>query len=132
MTILTANNTHVTIDGQPVPGLRSISYKTIRNRQDVPEIGVNKRIGVVFGRWKITGTIIVNSVSETLNKHMEADSNFQIVITMDIPPVDPNGQKTTKSLSFDQCHLDDREFSLDAHGYAITTYTFTSTELREK
>jgi hypothetical protein len=132
MTILTANNTKVTIDGQPVPGLRSISYKTIRNRQDVPEIGMNERIGVVFGRWKITGTIIVNSVSESLNKHMEDDSRFQIVITMIVPPVAADGQPTTKSLTFDECHLDDREFSLDAHGYAITTYTFTSTKLREK
>jgi len=132
MTILTANNTQIQIDGKKVPGLRSISYKTIRNRQDVPEIGINERIGVVFGRWKITGTIIVNSVSEILNGHMEKDSNFQIVITMIVPPVTADGQETTKKLTFDNCHLDDREFSLDAHGYAITTYTFTATRLREE
>lgn len=132
MTVLTANNTNVLIDGKKVPGLRSISYKTIRNRQDVPEIGMNERINVVFGRWKIQGTVIVNSVSEGLNKHMEKDSPFQIVITMLVPPATADGQATTKKLTFDECHLDDREFSLDAHGYALTTYTFTSTRLREE
>jgi hypothetical protein len=132
MTILTANNTTILIDGKKIPGLRSVSYKTIRNRQDVPEIGLNERIGVVFGRWKITGTVIVNSVSEGLNKHMEDDSPFQIVITMLVPPLTPDGQEATKKLTFDNCHLDDREFSLDAHGYALTTYTFTSTRIREE
>jgi hypothetical protein len=132
MTVLTANNTTILIDGKKVPGLRSISYKTIRNRQDVPEIGINERINVVFGRWKITGTIIVNSVSEMLNKHMEDDSPFQIVVSMLVPPVTPDGQEATKKLTFDTVHLDDREFSLDAHGYALTTYTFTATRIREE
>jgi hypothetical protein len=29
------------------------------------------------------------------------------------------------------CHVDDREFQLDSHGYALTTYSFNAGNISE-
>ncbi len=41
------------------------------------------------------------------------------------------GPAVVKTLSFDDCYLEDKTFALDANGVGISVYTFTATRLRE-
>ena len=73
--------------------------------------------------------VLVHSNSELLNKHMDNNTHFQIILTI-MQDSYPEGLGV-KQFTFDGCHVDDREFQIDSHGYALTTYTFTSDRLRE-
>lgn len=130
MPILSANKTEILFDGEKIPGLRGFAFKAYDDRQDVRGIGAQERIGVVYGRLQIKGQVIVNSNSELLNRHMNDRTAFQIVVQVDQSayPEDMGAKKIT----FDGCHIDEREFTLDANGYALTTYTFTADRLREE
>jgi hypothetical protein len=37
-----------------------------------------------------------------------------------------------KTISFDDCYLEDKTFTLDANGVGISLYTFTATRVREQ
>lgn len=130
MAILAANKTEVLFDGQSIPGLKGFTYKVFKDRQDVRGIGKQERLGVVYGRLNVKGQILVHSNSELLNKHMQSNTSFQIVvqIAQDSYPE----ALGTKKLTFDGCHVDDREFQLDSHGYGLSTYTFTADRIREE
>ena len=130
MPVLTANKTEVMFDGEKVPGLKGFAFKVFEDKQEVRGIGTEERLGVVYGRLHIKGQILVHSNSEFLNSKMLERKPFQVVVRMDQSayPEDLG----TKSISFDGCHIDDREFTLDANGYALTTYTFTADRLREE
>jgi hypothetical protein len=130
MPIFAANKTEVLFDGEKIPGLRGFAFKVADDRQDVRSLGAQERIGVVYGRLQIKGQIIVNSNSELLNKHMNERSSFQIVVQIDQTAYPEDLGK--KKITFDGCHIDEREFTLDANGYALTTYTFTADRIREE
>ena len=87
------------------------------------------RLGVVYGRLHVKGKILVHSNSELLNKHMDNNTHFQIILSI-MQDSYPEGLGL-RQLTFDGCHCDDREFQIDSHGYALTTYTFTADRLRE-
>jgi len=40
--------------------------------------------------------------------------------------------EAVKTLSFDECYLEGKTFSMDANGVGVSEYTFTSTRLREE
>jgi len=130
MAILAANKTEVLFDGQPLPGLKGFTYKVYKDRQDVRGIGKNERLGVVYGRLHVKGQILIHSNSEFLNKKMESNESFQIVVQ--IEQTSYPEALGVKKLTFDGCHVDDREFTLDSHGYGLTTYTFTADRVREE
>jgi hypothetical protein len=129
MAVLAANKTEILFDGEKIHGLKGFTYEVFKDRQDVPGIGMNERIGVVYGRLRVKGKILVHSNSELLNKHMENNTHFQIIMSIKQDSY-PEGLGV-KMFTFDGCHVDYREFQLDNHGYALTTYTFTADRIRE-
>ena len=90
---------------------------------------MNERVGVVYGRLRVEGKILVNSNSELLNQHMENNTHFQIIMTITQDSY-PEGLGV-KQFTFDGCHLNYREFQLDNHEYGLTTYAFTADRIRE-
>ncbi|MFO7618585.1 MAG: hypothetical protein R6W91_02875, partial [Thermoplasmata archaeon] len=126
--VLAANKTEIHFDGENIEGLKGFTYKVYKDRQDVRGIGMNERVGVVYGRLHVMGKILVHSNSELLDMHMNSNTNFEIVLTI-MQDSYPEGLGI-KQFTFDGCHVDDREFQIDSYGYALTTYTFTGDRIR--
>ncbi|MBS7609500.1 hypothetical protein KEJ19_02880, partial [Candidatus Bathyarchaeota archaeon] len=59
--IISANVTNIKCDGEVIPGLQSIEFRVVRNRQNIHNIGIDERIGVDYGPMFITGSIRVRS-----------------------------------------------------------------------
>jgi hypothetical protein len=130
MPILAANKAEILFDGEKIPGLKGFTYKVFKDKQEVRGLGQSERIGVVYGRLHIKGQILVHSNSEILNKHMENSTPFQIVVQIQQDSYPES--LGVKKITFDGCHVEDREFQLDAHGYGLSTYTFTADRVREE
>jgi len=129
-TLMSANVSNVKVDGEVVPGLQAIEYKIVRNKQNVHNIGTDERVGVDYGPMVVTGTLVVRSTYPKLDtlliKAVADVKGFQIVVELK-----KLGQ-SIKTLTFDECYLDGKSFSLDANGVAVSNYDFTSTRLREQ
>lgn len=130
MAILAANKTEILVDGDKIHGIKGFNYSYCTDQQDVPAIGNNERIGVVYGGSKVEGKILVHSNSEVLNTHMSNNTHFEIIMTI-MQDSYPEGLGM-KKFTFSGCHISYREFELDSHGYGLTTYTFTADRLREE
>lgn len=128
--LMSANVSNIKIDGEVVPGLQAIEYKIVRNRQNVHNIGIDERIGVDYGPMYVTGALRVRSTYPKLDTALitgAADVKpFQLVVELK-----KLGQ-AIKTLSFDDCYLEGKSFSLDANGVGISDYSFTATRVREQ
>lgn len=129
-TIMSANVSNVKIDGEAVPGLQAVEYKIVRNRQNVHSIGGDERIGVDYGPMFVTGTMRVRSTAPKLDTILVTGiaqiKPFQLVVEL------KKGGESLKTLSFDDCYLEGKTFSMDANGVGLSDYTFTATRLREQ
>jgi hypothetical protein len=129
-TIMSANVSNIKIDGEAVPGLQAIDFKIVRNRQNVHTIGIDERIGVDYGPMFVSGSLRVRSTCPKLDTMLitgVADvKSFQLVVELK-----KLGQ-SIKTLSFDDCYLEGKSFSMDANGVGISDYSFTATRLREQ
>ena len=128
--LMSANVSNIKVDGEVVPGLQAIEYKIVRNRQNVHNIGIDERIGVDYGPMYVTGALRVRSTYPKLDTALitgAADVKpFQLVVELK-----KLGQ-AIKTLSFDDCYLEGKSFSLDANGVGISDYSFTATRVREQ
>jgi len=129
-TLISANVSNVKVDGEVIPGLQAIDYKIVRNRQNVHNVGIDERIGVDYGPMYVTGNLRVRStypkLDEMLIKGVADVKPFQLVVELK-----KLGQ-AIKTLSFDDCYLEGKNFSMDANGVGISDYSFTATRLREQ
>ena len=129
-TIISANVSNVKIDGEVIPGLQAIDYKIVRNRQNVNNIGIDERVGVDYGSMYVTGTLRVRSTYPKLDTMLItkiADvKSFQLVVEL------KKGGQAIKTLSFDDCYLEGKTFSMDSNGVGLSDYSFTATRLREQ
>ena len=128
--LMSANVSNVKIDGEVVAGLQAIEYKIVRNRLNVHNIGIDERIGVDYGPMYVTGTLRVRSSYPKLDTALIAGvadvKSFQLVVELK-----KLGQ-AVKTLSFDDCYLEGKSFSMDANGVGISDYSFTATRVREQ
>jgi hypothetical protein len=128
--IMSANVSNIKIDGEVVAGLQAIEYKIVRNRQNVHNIGIDERIGVDYGPMYVTGTLRIRSSHPKLDSMLitgVADvKSFQLVVELK-----KLGQ-SIKTLTFDECYLEGKNFSMDANGVGMSDYSFTSTRIREQ
>jgi hypothetical protein len=78
----------------------------------------------------VTGTLRVRSTYPKLDtlliKGVADVKSFQVVVELK-----KLGQ-AIKTLSFDECYLEGKNFSLDANGVGISDYSFTATRVREQ
>lgn len=127
-TIFSANHSSVLVNGEAVEGLQSLVFRVVTERQDVRGVGVDERVDVLFGLRTVQGELIVQSASHTLDDHLAARSKFQIVANLARDAAE--GAKRT--LSFDDCYVENKSVALSANGSVFTTYTFTATRVREE
>jgi len=65
--IISANVSNIKCDGEMIPGLQSIEYKIVRNRQNIHHIGVDERMGVDYGPMYVNGSLRVTSTYPKLD-----------------------------------------------------------------
>jgi hypothetical protein len=128
-TILAATRSSVLLDGEAIEGLQSLTYRVVKNQEDIAAIGTDERIDVSFGLKTVEGALKVKSTNAVLNKHLSENTSFQIVATL---KKELGITQATQTVTFDECFMDDKDFGIDANGVAVTTYSFTATRVREE
>lgn len=123
--VLTANSSGVLVDNQPIDGILGIDYQLTREQGDVHSLGASERIAVYYGATRVRGMIRVASVSDLLDGLAVSGAAFQVVANL------AHGQ-TARSVSFDECHIDGKDFSMAAGGHGEAVYSFTATRVREE
>lgn len=128
-TIWSATDSKVMVDSTEVEGLQSIEYKVNRSRSDIVAIGQHLRQGVEYGVKVINGKLRVKSSCQVLDEKLgKADlegAKFDLQVQL-------KKGKEVRMVTFTDCYLDDREFSMDVNGVGIAIYTFTATDVEEK
>jgi hypothetical protein len=126
--IWSATESKVMVDSTEVEGLQSIEFKVSRSRSDIVAVGKPLRQGVEYGVKVVTGKLKVKSTNPALDEKLEKtdldDAKFTLQAQL------KKGSKS-KNVTFQDCYLDDRDFSVDVNGVGIATYTFTATDLQE-
>jgi hypothetical protein len=107
----------------------TIDYKMIRRQQNVHNIGIDERIGVDYGSVTVTGSLKVRSTYPKFDTVLITHSNpkpFQLTLESKI------SLQETKVLTFDECFLEGKTFSMDSNGIALSDYQFTANRAREQ
>lgn len=128
--IFAANSSTLLLDGKPVEGIQSLTFRVVTEREDVRAVGTHERIDVSFGLRTVLGEVSVRSHDAMLDKHLDERTKFDLLATLkkDKGMVDKGGRE----FAFDGCFLEAKRLNMDAGGTALTTYTFTATRVREK
>jgi hypothetical protein len=123
--IYTAFASEVKVNEETIEGLQSIEYNMARSGQHVGAIGTDERIAVYFGLKVVTGRLRVASANKTLDGLLQSAEEFSISATL------KHGE-TVRRVTFDACHMEDKDFSLSALSHGETVYSFTATRVREE
>jgi hypothetical protein len=128
VTLWSATESKVMVDSTEIEGLQSIEFRVNRTRSDIASVGQPLRTGVEYGVKVINGKLSVKSTCPPLDallaKPNPEDAKFSLSAQM-------KKGTTTRTVSFQECYLDDKEFMMDVNGVGITMYTFTATDLTE-
>jgi len=127
--LFVANRSSVLIDGAAVEGLQSLAFRVITEREDIRAVGSGERVDVSFGLRTVQGELVVKSATYILDTHLTQQSSFQLVANL---KKDPAADAPRRTLSFDDCYVEGKSFSMDAGGSAVTTYAFSATRVREE
>ncbi len=128
-TIFSANRSNVLVDGEAIDGLQSLAFRVLTEREDIRAIGSAERVGVSFGLRSVQGEIVVRSAHYKLDDHLKDQSKFQIVANL---KKDEAADAPKRTLSFDECFVENKDFSIGAGGTVVTTYVFSATRVREE
>lgn len=128
-TVFSANRSNVLIDGEAVDGLQSLVYRITTEREDVRAIGSSERVTVSFGLRTVQGELIVRSAYYKLDDLLDKQAPFQIVANL---KKDDSSDSPKRTVSFDECFVENKDFSVGAGGTVVTTYVFTATRVREE
>lgn len=123
-TIYAANESAVLVNGEPVQGVQSLEYRRVGVRTNVYGVGSAERIGVVSGPQSVEGRITVSSGSAMLDG-LTGDDYFQVAAQL-------RQGETQVTVSFDECLMTEKTFSLSAGGHGQGVYAFTATRVREE
>ena len=122
-TIVAAAESQVLLDGQPLAGVRSIEYRSQHGRSSVYALGSTERIGVVAGPQVVEGRLRVASNSPEL-AGLAPDAAFQLTAEL-------KHGNTSVTVTFDECYLTERGFSLSVGEFGEAIYGFTATRVVE-
>ena len=128
-TLFSANRSNVLVDGEAIEGLQSLAFRIVTEREDIRAIGSAERVGISFGLRTVQGEIAVRSANYKLDGHLSAQSAFQIVANL---KKDEAADSPKRTISFDDCFVENKDFNIGAGGTVITTYVFSATRLREE
>jgi hypothetical protein len=121
-TVFAANESAVLVDGEPIEGVRAVEYRTNTERSDLYALGSTERVAVITGRHSVEGRIRVASSSPKLDS-LSGDVFFQIAAPL-------RQGDTEVTVSFDECLLTEKTFSMSAGSHGETVYWFTATRVR--
>jgi hypothetical protein len=120
-TVVSANESSVSIDGEPVPGVQRIDYRIRQARSNIYALGSPERIGVSSGSYDVEGRLAVASRSAKLDALAPAQS-FQLIAAL------VHGEVKT-TVTFDECYLAEQTFEMGVGGHGETVYYFTATRM---
>lgn len=123
-TIFAANESSVLVNGEPVEGVRSIEFRRHQVRENIYALGSAERIGMTSGPAGVEGRLTVASANATLDG-VPADQSFQVTAQL-------RHGETAMSVTFDDCFLLDKSFSLGVGGHGEAVYSFTAARVREE
>jgi hypothetical protein len=123
-TIFAANESSVMLNGEPVEGVRSIEYRHQQTRQNIYALGSAERVGMASGPQSVEGRVSVVSTSASFNA-LTGDTPFQITATL-------KQGDTAMTVTFDDCFLLEKEFSMAANGHGQAVYSFSAVRVREE
>ncbi len=124
-TVFTANSSGILVDNTKVDGVRGIDYQVVRDQSDVHALGSDERIAVYYGASKVVGCIYVASACSQLDELATSGAPFPLVANL------KHGQ-TARSVAFDDCYMESKEFSMSSGGHGESVYKFTATRVREE
>ena len=125
-TVFSSNSSSVQVDGDAVSGLQSLAFRVVTEQEDVRAVGTDERVAVVFGLRTVQGELAVRSANYKLDGLLKDKGKFQLVANL------KQDDTVKRTLSFDECYVSNKDFSLGAGGSVLTTYSFTATRLREE
>ncbi len=125
-TVFSSNSSSVQVDGDAVSGLQSLAFRVVTEQEDVRAVGTDERVAVVFGLRTVQGELAVRSANYKLDGLLKDQGKFQLVANL------KQDDTVKRTLSFDECYVSNKDFSLGAGGSVLTTYSFTATRLREE
>jgi uncharacterized protein (UPF0210 family) len=128
VTIWSATESKVMVDNTEIEGLQSIEYKVSRSRADIIAVGQPLRQGVEYGVKVVNGRLSVKSCCPPLDQKLSKTTMEEAKFTLQAQL--KKGDKK-KEATFQDCYLDDRDFTMDVNGVGIAIYTFTATDLQE-
>lgn len=123
--ILSGNRSNILVNGKPIEGLQEIAFRTVKPYTEIPAIGTDERVGVVYGTTRVTGTLRVRSVSDVLEEALKLKTPFQILAS-----VQGDGGQSAHEITLDECFLHGKSFAIAAGGAGETTYEFSATRER--
>jgi hypothetical protein len=125
MQLFTAFASEARVNGEVVEGLQAIEYHHVRNRYDVGAIGTDERVGVYFGLRLVVGQLRVASDSPTLDDLLGTGTSFAVSATL-------RHGDTSRTVTFDDCVMEEKKFALATQAHGESTYTFSATRVREE
>jgi hypothetical protein len=128
-TVFAASRSAVLVDGEQIEGLQSLTFRVVTEQEDVRGVGSSERIAVIFGLRTVQGELAVRSANIKLDGLLQQQGKFQLVANLRQTDA-PDSPKRT--LSFDDCYVTDKSFSVGPGGSVLTTYSFSATRLREE
>ena len=128
-TVFSSSRSSVLVDGEAIEGVQSLAFRTVAEREDVRAVGTSERVAVVFGLRMVQGELAVRSANYKLDGLLKDQAKFQLVASL---RQDNSASSPKRTLSFDECYVEEKEFAMGAGGSATTTYVFTATRLREE
>lgn len=124
-TVFTANSSSITVNGDPVPGVRAIDYRRVREQGDVFALGSEERIAVYYGATRVQGRVTIASASPPMDTLSGSGDQFQLVAQL-------RHGDTARSVSFDECYMETKEYNMGTGGAGETVYVFSATRVREE
>jgi hypothetical protein len=121
--VFQANQSTVKVDEETVEGVRSVEYRSATSRQDLYALGGAERIAVISGQQSVECRLRVASASPKLDG-LAPDAVFQVVANL-------GGAANPVTVSFDDCELTEKSFSLGAGGHGEAVYAFTAIRVRQ-
>lgn len=130
-TIFSATQSKVMIGSDEIAGLQSIEYKVSRSRQDIVGVGDPLRQGVMYGVKVVTGKLRVKSRCPPLDAKLATKELTEAPFGMTLLLNKDDSDTKSKTINFQGCYLDDREFEMSVNGVGIAVYIFTATDVEE-
>jgi hypothetical protein len=124
-TVFTANSSGVLVNNTQVEGVRAIEYQVVRDQSDVHAVGSAERVAVYYGATRVRGRLHVASTSADLDTLTSSGAAFQVVANL-------RHGEAGRSVAFDDCYMERKEFAMNSGSHGETVYLFTATRVREE